>query len=59
MILGTVLVFALVAGFLFWLVAKLLGLLNLPDYIVTTLSCATLVYAFWWLLTYGPIHLGK
>jgi hypothetical protein len=43
-----VLLFALLAGLLSWCVSQLTSSANFPGWLVHTLSCATLVFSFWY-----------
>lgn len=55
---GSVLLAALCAGLLYWLVDYVLTKLSLPNWVVMILSGATLVYAFWIFTNLGPITIG-
>lgn len=58
MVLGIHLLFALLAGVVYWLVGLLLsGRIN--GALVTILAFAAGTYAFWWLNTLGPIQIGR
>ena len=56
---GRYLLCALFAGLLYWLVIWACGRLSAPAWLTTILSGATLVYAFWFFSTIGPITIGR
>ena len=55
---GRYLLCAPFAGLLYWLVLWLCARLNAPAWLTAILSGATLVYAFWFFSTLGPITIG-
>ena len=55
---GVHLLAALFAGLLFWLVGWACARLALPGWLCAILSGATLVYAFWFFTSIGPITIG-
>jgi len=56
---GAVLLAALLAGLLAWLVGLIVSRLGGPGWLVTILSYATLVYAFWFFTSGGVIRIGQ
>jgi len=58
MIIGTMLLYALLAGAAAFGVEWLCGRLAAPAWLTRILYGATLVYVFWFLGAHGPIRIG-
>jgi hypothetical protein len=58
MVLGIHILFALLAGCVFWLVSWLCARFGAPTWLSAILSFGLGIYAWWWLTTIGPIQIG-